>query len=106
MESTDPNTKATVSLTVTPNSGILGIEPEEAVTSFLIPDNEISSEMKADVINSFCHYLHFFESQKSAEEWVSQSDKKDELVILPIEDAYSIGLRKNEIQFGELLETA
>ena len=103
VESRDPVTKETISLTVTPDSGISDIEPNDAVISFMIPNTE---EVRSDVIKSFCHYVHFFESRKSAEEWISQSDKKDEMLILSLEEAYSIALRRNEMQLGDILEAA
>ena len=81
MESRDPLTKKTISLTVTPDSGISDIEPNETVISFMIPDTD---EVRSDVIKSFCHYVNFFESRNSAEKWISQSEKKDELMIISI----------------------
>ena len=101
--SRDPLTKETITLTVTPDNGISDIEPNDAVISFMIPNTE---EVRSDVIKSFCHYVHFFESRKSAEEWISRSDKKDEMLILSLEEAYSIGLRRNEMQLGDILEAA
>lgn len=103
IESRDPLTKETISLTVTHDGGISAVEPTDAVISFMIPNTE---EVRTDVIKSFCHYVHFFESRNSAEEWISQSDKKDEILILSIEDAYTIALRRNEMQLGEILEIA
>ncbi len=103
VESRDPLTKEIVKLKVTPTDGISKIEPSEAVISFMIPD---ADKVRSDVIKSFCHYIHFFESSISAEEWISQSDKKNELFILPIEEAYSIGLRRNELQLGNILKSA
>ena len=101
VESRDPVTKETVKLTVTPTDGISKIEPSEAVISFMIPDTD---KVRSDVIKSFCHYVHFFESKYSAEEWISQSDKKDELLVLTIKEAYSIALRRNELQLGDILK--
>lgn len=103
VESGDPVTKNTIKLTVTPTDGISNVTPSEAVVSFLFPE---TAEVMADVIGSFCHYVHFFESNSSAKEWISENEKKEELLILPIDEAYSIGLRKNELQLGDILETA
>ncbi len=103
VESRDPLTKETISLTVAHDGGISDIEPTDAVISFMIPNTE---EVRTDVIKSFCHYVHFFESRNSAEEWISQSDKKDEILILSIEDAYTIALRRNELQLGKILKAA
>jgi len=103
VESRDPVTKETIKLTVTPSDGISDVYPPEAVISFMIPDTE---KVRADVIKSFCHYVHFFESKESAEKWISESDKKDDLLTLPIDEAYEIGLRRNELQLGDILESA
>ena len=101
IESRDPLTKEVITLTVAHDGGISAIEPSDAVISFMIPNTE---KVRSDVIKNFCHYVHFFESRNSAEEWISQSDKKDEILILSIEDAYTIALRRNEMQLGEILE--
>ena len=103
VESRDPVTKEMVKLTVTPTDGITKIEPSQAVISFMIPDTD---KVRSDVIKSFCHYVHFFESSVSAEEWISESDKKNEIFILPIDEAYELGLRRNELQLGFILESA
>ena len=103
VESRDPVTKKIIKLTVTPNDGIMNVSPSEAVVSFMIPDTQC---VKADVIKSFCNYVHFFESKESAEKWISESEKKEELLILPIAEAYEIGMLRNEQQLGDILETA
>ena len=105
VESRDPVTKNTIKLTVTPTDGISNVTPSEAVISFLFPD---TAEVMADVISSFCHYILFFESNSSAKKWISENEKKEELWILPIDEAFLLGLRKNEMQYGlaDILETA
>ena len=103
VESIDPVTKKTIKLTVTPSDGISDVYPPETVISFMIPDTE---KVRADVIKSFCHYIHFFESKYSAEEWISENEKKNELLILSIEEAYTIGLQRNELQLGKILKSA
>ena len=102
VESRDPVTKEMVKLTVAPTEGISKIEPSKAVISFMIPDTD---KVRSDVIKSFCHYVHFFESSDSAKEWISKSDKKNELLILQIDEAYEIGLLRNKLQLGDILET-
>lgn len=102
VESRDPFTKEIVELTVAPTDGVSEVSPSEAVVSFMIPDTD---NVRADVIKSFCHYVNFFESSVSAQKWISQSDKKNELLILPIKEAYEIGLRRNELQLGNILES-
>lgn len=103
VESRDPGTKELVTLTVTPTDGVSKIEPAEAVISFMIPETE---KVRSDVIKIFCHYIHFFELKESAEEWKSKSDKKSAILILPIDEAYEIGLQRNELQLGKILGSA
>ena len=97
VESVDPETKEIIQLTVSPER-VVAVEPRNAVTSFMIPR---ADEMRSDVIKSFCHYLHFFTSQETAEKWVSASEKKADLVILSLVEAYRIGVEKNRLQYGE-----
>ena len=99
--SLDPVSKNQISITVTPD-GIVSVHPGSAVTSFMVPDTD---EIRSDVIKSFCHYLHFFESEESAGQWIGNSDKSDDLVILSIAEGYRIGAEKNDLQYGDALNT-
>jgi len=99
VSSWDPVSKTLITLTVTPDSGVMDIRPRGAMTSFMLPDTD---QIRADVVSSFCHYLHFFESLETASRWVQTSDKSADLAIIAIEDAYMLGLRKNERQFTGL----
>lgn len=101
VESRDPVTKEVIELTVMPTDGISDVSPSEAVVSFMIPD---ADDVRADVIKSFCHYIHFFESKETAEKWISESEKKEELLTLSIEEAYEIALQRNELALGNILE--
>ncbi|MEE9167594.1 MAG: organomercurial lyase [Candidatus Neomarinimicrobiota bacterium] len=100
--SKDAATGRPIRLTVTPENGIAEVDPESTVISFMMPPNV--EEIRADVVTSFCHYLHFFSSSDSAREWISKSEKKDEMLILSPEEANDIGLRKNRLQYRELLK--
>ncbi len=97
--SQDPLSKTRITLSVTPDSGVTDIMPRGAMTSFLLPD---ADELRTDVVNSFCHYIHFFESLETATRWVQTSEKSADLAVITIEDAYALGLRKNERQFAGL----
>src|SRR5256885_12370894 len=57
--------------------------------SSLIPD---SDRMNADVIASFCHYLHFFRSPQAALPWLAEH--RDSF-LLSLADAYALGRRIN-----------
>ncbi|MCH7939828.1 MAG: hypothetical protein IID13_08790 [Candidatus Marinimicrobia bacterium] len=99
VQSVDPETKEIIQLTVSPER-VVAVEPRNAVTSFMIPR---ADEMRSDVIKSFCHYLHFFTSQETAKKWVSASERKADLVILSLIEAYRIGVEKNRLQYGETI---
>ena len=100
--STDPLSKEQISITVSPD-GVVSVSPDGAVTSFLMPDIVDQDEIRADVIASFCHYLHFFSSEATAREWIGSSDKSADLFILSIEEGFGIGADKNELQYKGLL---
>ena len=97
--SRDPVSQTLISLTVTPDSGVTEIMPRGAMTSFMLP---VTDQIRADVVASFCHYLHFFESLETASRWVQTSEKSADLAVITIEDAYALGLQKNKRQFGDL----
>src|SRR5437879_876564 len=65
VESSCRATGAPVRLTVTPH-GAESAESAGLSVSFLLPDAEA---MNANVITSFCHYVHFFSSRKAAKPW-------------------------------------
>ncbi len=98
VESLDPETKESIRITVAPE-GVLAVEPAGTVVSFMIPKTE---QIRADVIRSFCHYVHFFTSEETAATWISRSDKPGDMVILSLEDGYKIGAMKNERQYRSI----
>src|SRR5947208_260834 len=57
-----------VRLTVTP-TGLDSAAPAETVVSFLLPRAEA---VNANVITSFCHFVHFFRSPAVASDWLAQ----------------------------------
>ena len=85
VESKDPVTGETVTMTVTPD-GVEDISSASAVVSFLVPEKPFDR----DVIQSFCHYVLTFASRESAERWASQ---RDGIVLLPVADAFEVGRR-------------
>jgi alkylmercury lyase len=80
-----PVTGATVTLVVGPD-GVRDIDPPGAVLSFLRP----TPEMKANVIESFCHYVSLFSSTDAAEVWIG---KNPGTFLLSIEDGFELGRR-------------
>jgi alkylmercury lyase len=87
VESTDPITGEPVSMTVTPE-GVKDLSPASAVVSFLTPDQ--TKPFDQDVILNFCNYVLNFASRESAERWASE---RPGIAVLPVHDAFEVGLR-------------
>lgn len=95
VESNDPVTGETVSLTVTPE-GVEEVSPPGAEVSFLTPDEPWGH----DVIQTFCHYVHFFASKDSGHQWVEQHAGTR---LFSVEEAFEIGRGTNQHTFGAAL---
>ena len=87
VQSTDPDSGETITLTVTPDE-VTNRSHDKMVVSFLIPDGEFSD----DVIGSFCHYVHFFTDPQSATGW---TDTHEHTFVVPLSEAFHIGQRWN-----------
>src|SRR5580658_7314438 len=59
-----------------------------------------SSRFQQDIVQNFCHYIHFFRSRKDAEVWTA---KTPGTFILSLDEATELARRKNQLQFGALL---
>jgi len=86
-----------VRLTVTPRV-VQSAVPAGLVVSFLLPDAEA---MNANVITSFCHYVHFFRSQEAAQPWLHEHP---ETFLLSLAHAYEFGHRMNRARYGGALD--
>ncbi len=95
--STDPQTGETVRLTVGP-AGVTERSHEEAVLSFLVPDGPFSEK---DVVSEFCHFIHFFSSRESGEQWVADHPGT---ILLSLEEGYELGRMRNRARSFELLD--
>lgn len=62
-----PITGATVELRVA-SDHIESVVPDSVVVSFLSPERRFDG----DVITSFCHFIHFFASQRAGEQWIER----------------------------------
>lgn len=62
-----PVTGRAIALRVTPNR-VERVEPADVVISFLKP----TGCFEADVIMSFCHYVHFFADEAAGRRWTSE----------------------------------
>ena len=90
-----PTTGQDVSLTVTP-SGPTDVRPAEAVVSFLVPETPFD----ADVIRSFCHFVHFFASPAAGERWIAEHPGT---FLLAVPDAFELGRQVNHRRLGAAL---
>ncbi len=87
VESHDPASGETIALTVTPEGVNERSHPGIAV-SFLIPNGPFD----ADVIASFCHYVHFFTSTENAARWMNPHD---DVMAVSLDEAFEIGRQWN-----------
>ncbi len=88
-----------VKLIVTP-TGVEHLEPEDAQVSFLMPD---AAEMQKDIVNTFCHFVHFFPSRSAGDEWAAQHPGA---FILSVAEAHAVARRKNQAQYSEAMESS
>ena len=82
--STDPVTGEPV--TVVFRNGEVQAEPETTVISMLAPEQPFDS----DVVQSFCHYVHFFASPESGEEWTKRHSGA---FLLDVDTAHAVARR-------------
>lgn len=86
-------TDATIELLVSPKE-ILKASSQDIVLSMLAPDE---SEFEQDVVASFCHLIHFFESMRSGQAWIAD---KQNIELITLEEAFELGVQKNIRQFN------
>lgn len=91
VESACPTTGETISLVVSPSEVSQTSHPG-AVVSFLTPEQHFD----ADVIQSFCHFVHFFASREAGETWTAEHPGT---FLLSLEDAFELGRRVNALNF-------
>ena len=91
-----PRTGRGISLTVTPD-GPADLAPAETVISFLVPETQFD----ANVMQSFCHFVHFFVSPAAAASWTAEHPGT---FPLSIDDAYHLGQLTNRATFGVALD--
>ena len=96
VESISPPPASTVKLVVT-SAGVEHVDPADIHVSFLLPG---ATDMRKDIVSTFCHFVHFFPSRQAGEAWAAQHP---ETFILSVAEAHAIARRKNELQYGEAL---
>lgn len=72
VESADPQTGATIRLTVAPDR-VEAVAPRGTVVSMLEP----REDMLEDVVTRLCHYIHFFASEASGRAWTAKHPGTD-----------------------------
>ena len=90
-----PRTGGGISLTVTPD-GPADVAPPETVISFLVPETRFD----ANVMQSFCHFVHFFVSAAAATSWTAEHPGT---FTLSVDEAYRLGKLTNRASFGAAL---
>ena len=65
--------------------------------SFITPER---SELRENVILSFCHYVYFFTSTQTARKWSSEHQGT---FILSLDEAFNLGQEKNKLQYPDIL---
>lgn len=94
--SVDPVSGAGLELDVTPDS-TRARGPHEVWMSFLIP----TAEMGKTIVSSFCHYIHFFTSEGSGQEFIG---KHNGTFLLNLRDAVHLAHLKNTAQYPDVLK--
>lgn len=84
-----PVTKERISLRVSPEK-VETVDPADTVVSFLEPDRPFGP----DVIQSFCHYVHFLAGQPAAARW---NGEHPGTFLLSLEDAFELGRLTDEV---------
>jgi alkylmercury lyase len=84
-----------VQLSVSPKR-VESVDPGSVCISFFTPD---SSRFQQDILQNFCHCIHFFRSRKDGEAWIA---KRPGTFILSLDEATELARRKNQLQFGSL----
>ncbi len=97
VESTCPETGRAISLTVSA-SGVTHAEPSGVVMS--LPQTTLAA-MNENVRANFCQHMFFFWSIEDGTAWTS---RKPGTIVLSLKEAFELGVRKNALQFGALLE--
>lgn len=93
-----PVTGEAISLTVSAD-GPDEVSPAGTVLSFLAPERPFD----ADVVRSFCHFVHFFASEQAAQEWTAGHPGT---FTVSVDDSFGLGQRTNAAAFGAALDAA
>jgi alkylmercury lyase len=96
VESRCISTGAAIALTVKA-TGTRDLSPPGVALSFQHPRAE---SFGANTIQSFCHFVHFFASEETANEWTA---RQAGTFVLSPDDGFELGRRVNHARFGARL---
>ena len=65
--------------------------------SFLAPERQFD----ANVLRSFCHFVHFFASEQAAREWTAEHPGT---FTVSVDDSFRLGQRTSAATFGAALD--
>lgn len=88
-----------ISLIVEPR-GIMSLEPEKAVLSFVTADRK---QLEEDVIRNFCSHVRFFRSGEAGKQWVHERPGS---LLLTIQDGWRLGRVRNAAQYPDVMVLA
>lgn len=71
--------------------------PIDLQMSFLLPD---PAAVRKDVVNSFCHFIHFFSSPEAGRGWVARHSGT---FLLALDDAHDLARRRNLALYRDVL---
>lgn len=84
-----------ISLTVT-SHGVTDLEPATTVMSMLSPEGAFDH----DIVQSFCHFVHFFASEESGQAWVADHPGT---FLLSVDEAFDVANRSWPALFRDAL---
>lgn len=99
IESTCPQTKQPVRLTVGPD-GVRAVHPRDTVVSFLFPDPREFEQTTMETIRGFCHYVYFLSSREAGERWTAQHEGT---FVLTLDEAVALAGMNNAARFDKLI---
>lgn len=90
-----PTTDQRLELVVGPDEVTATSHPD-AVVSFLVPEGSFG----ADVVQSFCHFVHFFADREAGDRWVAEHEGT---FLLSLDQAFELGRLTNARNFPRAL---
>lgn len=97
VRSTDPVTGATIELDVGLDATTSGLTHADAVLSFREPPPEGLTD---EVQKAFCHFVHFFESERSAAVWVAEHPGT---FVMSLDEGAELARRANAMRYPTAL---